>query len=264
MSTVTARPLGIDRVDLRSYPVQVIASDAARPDSPRFVGIATELRERILDQHLAPHTLMPSERELSEQFGVSRMTARRALTLLESEGHVYRRPPRGTFVAEPRLRFHIGSFSEEVTRMGHHASAVLLWSRVDDQAPAAHEALGLAPGAAMHVFHRLRLMEHEPVALETTYFPADLTPGLLDYTEDGSLWQHLRDRYDVHPDRSTAVLESIVLDEESCEQLGVRAASSGILLTRTTYDAESRCIEYARDVYRADRAAFEVTASVGR
>jgi GntR family transcriptional regulator len=242
----------------------VTTADAARPASPRFVGIATELRERILDQQLAPHTLVPSERELSEQFGVSRMTARRALSLLESEGHVYRRPPRGTFVAEPRLRFHIGSFSEEVNRMGRHASAVLLWSRVEDQAPAAHAALALEPGASMHVFHRLRLMEDEPVALETTYFPADLTPGLLDYTGDGSLWQQLRERYDVHPDRSTAVLESVVLDEESCKQLGVRAASSGILLTRSTYDADGRCVEYARDVYRADRAAFEVTASVGR
>jgi GntR family transcriptional regulator len=205
---------------------------------------------------------MPSERELSDQFGVSRMTARRAITLLESEGYVYRRPPRGTFVAEPRFRFHIGSFSEEVTRLGHRASAVLLWNRVDQSTPAAQSALGLEPDGAMHVFHRLRLMEDEPVALETTYFPADLTPGLLDYTEAGSLWQQLRERYGVHPDRSTAVLESIVLDEEACDRLGIRAASSGILLTRSTYDRDGRCIEYARDVYRADRAAFEVSASV--
>lgn len=237
-------------------------SDSSAP--PRFVGIASELRDRILDQALAPHTLMPSERELSDQFGVSRMTARRALTLLESEGRVYRRPPRGTFVAAPRLRFRIGSFSDEVSRMGGQASAVLLWSRAETDAPAAHAALGLAEGESMHVFCRLRLVGAEPVALETTYFPAALTPGLLDYSGDGSLWRQLRDRFAIHPDRSNAVLELIVLDEESCEHLGVRAASSGILLTRTTHDAGGRCIEYARDVYRADRAAFEVAASVAQ
>jgi len=233
-----------------------------RPEPPRFVGIAAELRERIFDQKLAPHTLMPSERELSEQFGVSRMTARRALTLLETEGHVYRRPPRGTFVAESRVRFHIGSFSEEATRMGRHASAVLLWAREETDAPAARAALGLEPEQAMHAFRRLRLMEDQPVALETTYFPADLTPGILDYDADGSLWQVLRERYGVTFDRSTAVLESVILDGESCEQLGIRPASNGILLTRTTYDDNGRCVEYARDLYRADRAAFEVTASV--
>lgn len=240
-----------------------MATESGSSALPRFVGIASELRDRILDQALAPHTLMPSERELSEQFGVSRMTARRALMLLESEGRVYRRPPRGTFVAEPRLRFRIGSFSDEVARMGAQASARLLWSQVKTDVPAASAALGLAPGEPMHVFCRLRLIGTEPVAIETTYFPAALTPGLLEYSGDGSLWGQLRDRFAIYPDRSNAVLEAIVLDEESCEHLGVRAASSGILLTRTTHDAEGRCVEYARDVYRADRTAFEVAASVG-
>ena len=241
-----------------------MTAEPVHPASPRYVGIAGELRERILDQQLAPHTLMPSERELSEQFKVSRMTARRALTLLESEGYVYRRPPRGTFVAEPRVRFHVGSFSEEATRLGRHASAVLLWTKETTDAPAAQAALGLAPDQPVHVFHRLRLMEDEPLALETTYFPADLTPGILDFTGGGSLWQELRDRYDIQLDRTTAVLEAVVLDEESCGQLGVRTATSGILLTRTTFDADGRCVEYARDAYRADRAAFEVNASLAR
>ena len=51
----------------------------------------------------------------------------------------------------------------------------------------------------------------------------------------------------------------IVLDDASSVQLGVRAGSAGTLLTRTTEDAAGRCVEYAHDVYRADRAAFEVS-----
>lgn len=239
-----------------------------RSHSPRYVGIATELRERIMDEHLAPHTLMPSERELSERFGVSRMTARQALTLLESEGHVYRRPPRGTFVAEPRVRFQIGSFSEEANRLGRDASAQLLWAKTlsgaGNGATRARAALELADDDEVHAFRRLRLMEGEPLAIETTYFPVSLTPGILDIQIDGSLWQLLRERYSVRMTRSVAVIESIVLDEESCERLGVRAASNGILLTRRTFDEDDRCVEFARDVYRADRAAFEVTASVAR
>ena len=61
--------------------------------------------------------MLPSERELADHHGVSRMTARQALSLLESE--VWSTASRrGTFVAEPRVRFHIGSFSEEVSRLG--------------------------------------------------------------------------------------------------------------------------------------------------
>lgn len=228
--------------------------------SPRYIGIAADLRDRILGQQLQPHTLLPSERELGEQHGVSRMTARHALTLLESEGHVYRRPPRGTFVAEPRVRFHIGSFTREATRLGHEPTAELLWAEEQASDAWTSAALDLTEGDAVHGFHRLRRMSGEPIALETTYFPAVLTPGILDTSATGSLWSTLQDRYGIRLHRAEAVLESIVLDQASCVLLRIRAASPGIVLTRRTYDVDGRCVEYARDVYRADRAAFEVSA----
>src|SRR6476619_7909083 len=115
----------------------------ARPSTARYISIAALLRDRIVDDQLGPHTLLPSERELAEQHQVSRMTARQALSLLESEGMVYRKPPRGTFVAEPRVRFHIGSFSEEVSRLGRRPAARLLWAEHQHPTPAVRLALGL-------------------------------------------------------------------------------------------------------------------------
>jgi len=229
------------------------------PTTPRYISIAAQVRDRIATDQLGPHTLLPSERELADQYKVSRMTARQALSLLESEGVVYRRPPRGTFVAEPRVRSHIGSFSEEVTRMGLHPAARLLWAEHQEPTPAVRLALALDDDAMVNVFHRLRTVENIPFALETTVLPADLTPGILEVREDGSLWAVLRERYGIDLARSTAVLESIVLDDASSNQLGVRAGSAGILLTRRTMDSAGRCVEFARDVYRADRASFEVS-----
>jgi GntR family transcriptional regulator len=233
-----------------------------RPSTPRYMEIAALLRDRIVDDQLGPHTLLPSERELAEEQKVSRMTARQALSLLESEGMVYRRPPRGTFVAEPRVRFHIGSFSEEVSRLGMHPDAKLIWA--EDQEPTAtvRRALDLDSDATVHAFHRLRTVDGVPFALETTYLPAALTPGILDAPAGGSLWATLRDRYDIEPASSTAVLETIVLDDNSSAQLGVRPGSAGTLLTRRTLDTTGRAVEYARDVYRADRTSFEVTETL--
>jgi GntR family transcriptional regulator len=237
-------------------------ADASVSRSPRYVGIAADLRDRILSQQLGPHTLLPSERELCEQYGVSRMTARQALTLLESEGHVYRRPPRGTFVAEPRVRFRVGSFSHEVSRLGKRATAHLLWARELPAERPERAALDLGEDALVHAFYRLRLMDNEPIALEKTFYPAELTPGMITKTEDGSLWEVLSDSYGIDIVRCDAVIESIILNEESTRLLKIRAASPGTLLTRTSYDTTGRCVEYAQDVYRADRAAFEVTAEV--
>lgn len=227
--------------------------------TPLYMSIAADVRDRIDTEQMGPHTLLPSERELAEHHKVSRMTARQALSLLESEGVVYRKPPRGTFVAEPRVRFHVGSFSEEVARMGRRPAAQLLWAEHQAATPAVRRALSLEDGADVHVFHRLRSVDDVPFALETTFLPAALTPGILDETDDGSLWAVLRSRYGIELARSTAVLESIVLDDASSMQLGVRAGSAGTLLTRSTVDSTGRCVEYARDVYRADRASFEVS-----
>jgi GntR family transcriptional regulator len=234
-----------------------------RPSTtPRYIAIAAQVRDRIIVDQLGPHTLLPSERELAEQHRVSRMTARQALSLLESEGMVYRKPPRGTFVAEPRVRFHIGSFSEEVSRLGRHPAARLLWAERQASTPAVSMALGLDDAAMVHAFHRLRSVDDVPFAIETTFLPADLTPGILDLADEGSLWATLRDRYDIRLSRSTAVLESIVLDDASSAQLNVRPGSAGTLLTRTTSDEAGRTVEFARDVYRADRASFEVSVDL--
>lgn len=237
------------------------APPGSRP-APAYVRIAAALRDRIQAGELAPHTLVPSERELSKDFEVSRMTARQALVVLEGEGAVYRRPPRGTFVAEPRLPLRVGSFSAEIVRAGRRPSADVLWAEAQPATPLVAEALGLAPGATVHALQRLRGVDGSPLAIETTYYPTELTPGLLDRSLDGSLWELLDDSYALRPARAAATLEVVTLDGWASDHLAVRAAAPGILLIRRTYDADGRCIEFARDTYRADRAAFHIDAMI--
>jgi GntR family transcriptional regulator len=249
----------------RSVPPARYAAPMAEGEAdavPRYVALAAELESSIAERQLAPHTLMPSERELAETHGVSRMTARKAVELLENEGLVYRRPPRGTFVSEARVRFKVGSFSREVRDIGRTPSARLLWAERSPARGPVRDALGLTDGDDVHVVHRLRAIDDEPIALETSYYPASLTPGLLDDVPSGSLWDLLHDRYDITVVQSTAVIEAMLIDDRGCRDLGVRLASQGLLLTRRTFDAGGRCVEYARDVYRSDRASFEVTEAL--
>lgn len=220
------------------------------------------MRDRIDAGELAPGALVPSERELGQIFGVSRMTARQALGVLENEGSVYRRPPRGTFVAQPRLPMRIGSFSSEVVRSGRSPGAELLWAESQLTTPLVAQALGLRKNARVHALRRLRLADGEAIAVETTYFPAAMTPRLLDQPLDGSLWSVLHSRYGIVAARALARLEVVTLDSVTASQLGMRNASPGVLLTRRTYDAAGRCFEFARDLYRADRVEFQVEESI--
>lgn len=215
-------------------------------------------------EELAPHTLLPSERELGETLGVSRMTARQALTVLANEGYVYRRPPRGTFVAEKRHVFRVGSFSREVERGGRVPTAVVLSATVAEADVETAAALGVDVGAPVHLVRRRRSADRDAIALESSAFPVALTPGLLERDLTGSLWELLAEAYDIVVTTTRATLASVVLDDESCALLDAVAATPGTRLVRAALDADGRCVELARDLYRSDRAVFEVEADVTR
>lgn len=230
--------------------------------APAYVRIASQLRDRIDRGELATGATLPSERELASTLGVSRMTARHALMVLESEGYLHRETPRGTFVASPRLPMRVGSFSDEVIRSGARPGDELLWAEVQEPTRKAAEALGLRAGERVHALQRLRTADGVAVAIETTYFPADRTAGLLDEPLTGSLWAILRRRHGIVARRAAASLEVVTLDEVAASRLSARNAAPGILVTRRTFDADDRCFEFARDLYRADRVEFQVEAEI--
>ncbi|HEY1854272.1 MAG TPA: GntR family transcriptional regulator [Solirubrobacterales bacterium] len=230
--------------------------------APAYVQIAGSLRDRIEGGELAPGAPLPGERELAGNFGVSRMTVRHALTVLEHEGLLVREPPRGTFVASPRLQLRIGSFSDEISRGGLRPGDELIWSESQQPTQRVADALHLIEGGRVHAMQRLRRANGEAMAIETTYFPADLTPGLLDVPLTGSIWAILRDRYGIVASRASASFEVVALEAVIARRLSTRNAAGGILLTRRTFDPKGRCFEFARDVYRADRVELLVDTPV--
>ncbi len=229
---------------------------------PVYNRIAADLRDRIEAGELRPHDPVPSERGLADGFGVSRMTARHALSVLEREGYVYRRAGRGSFVAEPRIGVRVGGFSDEMRRVGRKPGATLLHTEVADPTPLAVEALGLAAGERVLVTKRLRSADGVPLALETSYWPMARCADLLEHVGEGSLWALVRERYGIVAAETDARIEAIALDDDAAERLCVVRGAAGILLTRRTFDEDGRCFELARDLYRGDRSEFRVRVPV--
>jgi GntR family transcriptional regulator len=220
------------------------------------------LRDQIEAGQLEAHGSVPSERVLSERYGVSRMTARHAVETLTREGYVYRNPRRGTFVAEPRLRVSVGSFTRMMNAADRRPGTTVLAATTLEPDPLVSEMLDLPAGGRVHLLQRLRSARGEPIAIENIYVSAERFPDLLEYDLTGSLWEILQARYDVHPTKADARVVAVTLDRFEAETLGVRPGSPAIVLTRTVFGAEGEIVELARDVYRGDRTEFNVTAPV--
>ena len=230
--------------------------------SPLYMWVASLLRDQIEAGHLDPHGSVPSERVLSERYDISRMTARHAVETLMLEGYVYRSPRRGTFVAEPRLRFSVGSFTRIMTEGDHMPGTEVLAASTLDPDPLISKMLDIPAGGRVHLLQRLRTAKGEPIAIENIHVSAERFPDLLEYDLTGSLWDLLRSRYDVHPMKADARVVAVTLDRFEAETLGVKPGSPAIVLTRTVFSAEEEIVELARDVYRGDRTEFYVTAPV--
>lgn len=225
---------------------------------PLYYQLKEFLKGRIESGGLRPHDRLPSERELEERYGVSRMTARHALVELELEGYAYREQGRGTFVAEPKLRqglLRLTSFTEDMEARGLQPGARVLEVRLLPQAPELLGRLKAEPGEEFVKVQRVRLANGEPMALETSFLRRRFCAGIeeLDLT-DRSLYATLRERFGVELGWAEQAVEAKLADEYEAEVLGVQAGTPMLLMERTTYLADgSTPIEYVRSSYRGDR-----------
>ena len=150
---------------------------------PRYQQVKDLIIKRIASGDLRPRDRVPSENELAESAGVSRMTANRALRELTSEGYVERRAGSGTYVADLKASSHlleVRNIAVEVEHRGHaHSARVLRLERVNAGRRVA-EALEISPGEDL--FHVL-LVHHEdglPIQLEDRYVVTAFAPDFLE------------------------------------------------------------------------------------
>lgn len=237
-------------------------SVSKRSPIPLYYQLAELIRERINSGELAAGDQLPADRELAEQAGISRMTARQAISYLVSEGALVVKPGVGTFVAEPKMAYdalHLLGFTEETMRHGGAVASRVLEQAIVEPSPAVAAALGLTAGEPAVKIVRLRSAGDTPVLLETSLVPANGCPGLED--EDlgsQSLYFLLEQRFGLRLQRARQTIEATVANEHESTLFGVAIGTPMLMLEGVTYADGDRPVEYFKAVYRADRIKFEL------
>jgi len=234
----------------------------AEPDAPIYRRISDRLAERIRSGEWSPGRQFPSERELAEKFGASRMTVRQALRVLAEQGLIETRTGRGSFVGRKRIEEPLSTlhgFTEQMRKNGLRTSSIVLCAGPARADAAAGSALGLGEGAAVHRLVRVRLVEGEPVALETTEIPTAVLPDLFDLADFSrqSLYATLRGQ-GVTPVEAEQTLAAGLPDRATALALKIGAGTPVLNLTRRTFDGARRPIEFVRSAYRGDTFVMTV------
>lgn len=227
---------------------------------PRYHQLKEILRERIRSGEWKPGDLIPSERELSESYDISRMTARQAITDLVNEGVFYREQGRGTFVTQNKITqqlLHLTGFTEDIRARGQRPSTRVLAASLQPADETAATQLRLAPGEPIFVLRRLRLADDEPLAIEVSMLNFKGCEQLAEEDlEHQSLYQLLESRYGIPLMEADQEIEAGLASEEEAKILNVPPGSAVLFTRRTTFTDRNRPIEYAKSVYRGNKYTF--------
>lgn len=207
----------------------------------------------------------PSEAELQQRFGVSRMTVRRALSELVNEGFLIREQGRGSFVVRPRVQDQLRrltSFTEDMQLRGLSTESRILDFRVLHDQEVARK-MGIPEDEELVQLRRLRLVEGEAIAIQNAFVRHRFCPGIVDRgLADGSLYKTLEEGYGLRLGRALQTVEAKPADEYEAKLLKLEIGQPVLVLERLTYLVGGEPIEYVRSVYRHDRYRF--TVELGR
>jgi GntR family transcriptional regulator, N-acetylglucosamine utilization regulator len=229
--------------------------------NPLYAQIKEILFERIRRAEWQPGTCIPTETELCQSFGVSRITVRRALSELVSEGYLERISGRGTFVSQPPINQslkQLTSFTQDMQRRGQRPGAVVLSVQKIAAGSELATKLGIIVGETIILLKRLRLANDEPLAVETAHLPSRYFDGLEDEDLEGrSLYKLMRERFGIVPTRAVQKISAGACPDHEAELLYIPKKSPVLHIFRTTYDQAERVVEAVESFYRGDKYVFQ-------
>lgn len=223
--------------------------------APIYLRLAATLRERIVTGELASGDALPSERDLCDILGASRVTVRRAIEVLIDEGLIVRRQGSGTYVA-PRIEApnsYLSSFSEDAKARGQKAETIWMMKTSAAATPEEAGTLELSPGAQVVRLGRVRLAGGAPLAIENAIVPAEFLPDL-DRLGD-SLYAALS-LGGFRPVSGTQRIRASLATSTEAGLLSMAENAEVLRIERLTRLGDGRPVEFTRSAYRGDRYDF--------
>ena len=215
------------------------------------------LRSKILNGAWDVGDMLPTEFELMEEYGVSRVTMRQVFDRLVSEGLIYRQQGRGTFVAKPTLEqglTRIISFTEDMRRRGLTPATRVLAAEIIPASKEVADALKIDFGKEVACIKRLRIANDEPMCIEESHLPYRLCPGILEYDfATQPLREVLEKRYNIRIVRALQKIHASVATGETAKLLGISYPSALLFIERVSFNEWDLPVEFLRLYFRGDR-----------
>lgn len=226
---------------------------------PMYIQLRELIRKKIEDGVYKFGETIPSERELSVQYGLNRMTVRHAITALVEEGLLTKSQGKGTFVTRPKIAgdiHKIQGFGKMLAERGVTPGTKLLHSEKRKAGYKYSSIFNIDEEDWIFNIVRLRLADNEPISLEDTYIPYALVPDLesIDF-ELYSLYDLFKGN-GIELDVSYESLSLVKIRNVEAKLLNLDSGSTVFSIEVKTLDATGRVVEYTRNYTNGEKCSF--------
>ncbi|KAF0111803.1 MAG: GntR family transcriptional regulator [Chloroflexi bacterium] len=228
---------------------------------PKYIQLASILRQKIEDGEWEPRSPIPSERQLEVLYNISRTTIREAIDHLMRQGYIYREHGRGTFVSPQKLQktlMELTSFSEDLIKRGIQPGQII--RSLTSVLPPVKilQKLELAPGTHVLCIERIRLGDNTPIGLQTSYLALaeNQTITSEEMESSGSLYRILQEKFNIIPSEADETLEVTLATPEEADLLQIAEGAPLLLSERVLFAQNRKPIEFVKILYRGDRYRY--------
>jgi GntR family transcriptional regulator len=233
---------------------------------PKYHQVYLVLREQLAEGRFDAG--VPPELQLAEQYGVARVTVRKALEQLVADGLIARAPGRGTMPVkrgaapppEPS-RARLTGLLENIVSMGLRTSVRVLSCETTPAPDAVARPLGLAPGMPVQKAVRVRSTREGPLSHITTFVPAELAQGFGRRELARQPILLLLEAQGVRIGRAQQTLTARLADATVAPHLEVAVGSALLAVRRLIFDDQERPVQWLQGLYRPDRYQYEMQLS---
>ncbi|WP_137128708.1 GntR family transcriptional regulator [Rhizobium sp. FY34] len=220
------------------------------------------LREQILSGEVQDAARLPSEPALAQEHGVSRVTVRRALDKLASDGMIERRPGSGTFVSAGQAHMPVvadlANAFTHLVEMGRKTGVRLISFSYVNATPALAEELKLDPGEKLQRSIRVRLIDGQPFSYLITHVPERIGISYSEADLASTPLLELLERSGLVADKAQQIIGATLAGPDVAAALDVEIGAALLSMSRVVFEASGRGIEHLQALYRPDRYSFHM------
>ncbi len=227
--------------------------------SPIYIQIHNDIKRAIEAGKWAVGDRIPSERELSREFDVSRMTLRQAIQTLVDEGILERQVGSGTYVANQKVQEKMSgvtSFTDLMLAQGKQPSSKTISYHVMSPSLSEAEKLKLSEEDLVLRMERIRYGDDVPICFEVATVPERLVDGLSKKEVTSSLYRALEDKKGLNPGKAQQTVSAMSASERISEYLNIKRGDAILRLRQVTCLQDGTPFEYVRTQYVGERFEF--------